>query len=366
MKTNHSCSKSFWVDRYAKGETGWDIGAVSLPLKEYIDQIKDKNIALLVPGAGHAYEAEYLWQNGFVNLVVIDIAETPLNNFSERVPDFPKQNLICENFFEHKGSYDLIIEQTFFCAISPEDRTKYARKCYELLKMNGKLVGLLFDFPLTVEGPPYGGDFNSYKNIFADYFNFHTFAPCYNSIKPRLGRELFFIFEKKIENKMSRSVILTNEEITNKIRRIAYQIYETNINEQEIVLAGISDNGFILAKKIKAVLEKISPIKVLLCDVKINKANVLDKVTTSIKPEEYRDKSLVLVDDVLNSGAALMYAVRHFLDVPLKKFKTAVLVNRNHKKYPVKADFKGISLSTSLQEHITVEFGKLETIAYLD
>ncbi|MDZ7612963.1 MAG: hypothetical protein U5K51_04035 [Flavobacteriaceae bacterium] len=99
MTTNHSSSKSFWVDRYAKGETGWDIGAVSAPLKDYIDQIKDKNIAVLVPGAGHAYEAEYLWHKGFVNLAVIDIAETPLNKFSERVPDFPRQHLICENFF---------------------------------------------------------------------------------------------------------------------------------------------------------------------------------------------------------------------------------------------------------------------------
>ena len=365
MKTE-SESKSFWVERYAKGETGWDIGSVSEPLKAYIDQITNKELAILVPGAGNAYEAEYLWQSGFRNLVVIDIAEAPLELFSKRVPDFPKQNLICTDFFEHRGKYDLIIEQTFFCAISPDDRLKYAQKCHELLKKKGKLVGLLFDFPLTEAGPPYGGDFASYKIIFADYFDFRSFAPCYNSIKPRLGRELFFIFEKKIIHEMSRSVILTNEEITNKIRRIAYQIYETNINEKEIVLAGISENGFILAKKLKAVLEKVSPIRVLLCDVKINKANVLDTVTTSLKPEEYRDKSLVLVDDVLNSGAALMYAVRHFLDVPLKKFKTAVLVNRNHKKYPVKADFKGISLSTSLQEHITVEFGKSETIAYLD
>ena len=113
MKTE-SLSKSFWVDRYAKGETGWDIGSVSEPLKAYIDQITNKELAILVPGAGNAYEAEYLWQNGFRNLVVIDIAEAPLALFSKRVPDFPKQNLICTDFFEHRGKYDLIIEQTFF------------------------------------------------------------------------------------------------------------------------------------------------------------------------------------------------------------------------------------------------------------
>ncbi len=165
---------------------------------------------------------------------------------------------------------------------------------------------------------------------------------------------------------MSRSVILTNEEITFKIRRIAYQIYESNIEEKEIIIAGISDNGFLLAKKIVKVLQNISPIDIVLCDVVVNKKNPLDEIRTSLKPSEYENRSVVLVDDVLNSGASLIYAVRHFLNVPLKKFKTAVLVNRNHKKYPVKADFKGISLSTSIQEHITVEFNKNSAIAYLD
>jgi pyrimidine operon attenuation protein/uracil phosphoribosyltransferase len=165
---------------------------------------------------------------------------------------------------------------------------------------------------------------------------------------------------------MSRSVILTSEEITFKIRRIAYQIYESNIEEKQVIIAGISDNGFLLAKKIVKVLQDISPIDIVLCDVIVNKKNPLDEIRTSLKPSEYENKSVVLVDDVLNSGASLIYAVRHFLNVPLKKFKTAVLVNRNHKKYPVKADFKGISLSTSIQEHITVEFNKNSAIAYLD
>ena len=150
------------------------------------------------------------------------------------------------------------------------------------------------------------------------------------------------------------NVILNHDEINHKIRRIAFQIYETNVNEKEVVLAGIDKNGYVFAKKLKTVLQKISDITPVLCKVSIDKKNPGQEVKTSIPSEEYKNKSIVLVDDVLNSGTTLIYGVKHFLDVPLKQFKTAVLVNRNHKKYPVKADFKGISLSTSLHEHIDV------------
>ncbi|WP_034057676.1 phosphoribosyltransferase domain-containing protein [Lacinutrix jangbogonensis] len=151
-----------------------------------------------------------------------------------------------------------------------------------------------------------------------------------------------------------KNCILSHDEITHKIRRIAYQIYEDNSNETTVVLAGIDSNGYLFAKKIKSVLSKISPIEPILCKVIIDKKNPLETIKTSIKKEEYKNKSVILIDDVLNSGTTLIYGVKHFLDVPLKKFKTAVLVNRNHKKYPVKADFKGISLSTSLNEHVEV------------
>ena len=148
--------------------------------------------------------------------------------------------------------------------------------------------------------------------------------------------------------------ILSHDEINHKIKRIAYQIYESNMDETEVVLAGIDSNGYILAKKLKTILSKISPISPILCKVSIDKKKPREPITTSLKPEEYANKSVVLIDDVLNSGTTLVYGVRHFLDVPLKQFKTAVLVNRNHKKFPVKADFKGISLSTSLNEHVDV------------
>ncbi|MCF2875833.1 MULTISPECIES: phosphoribosyltransferase domain-containing protein [unclassified Tenacibaculum] len=162
------------------------------------------------------------------------------------------------------------------------------------------------------------------------------------------------------------TIILTNTQIEQKIRRIAFQIYESNSNETEIIIAGIANNGYLFAEKIVEVLSNISTLKPVLCKVSIDKKNPISPITTSLKVNEYENKSLVLVDDVLNSGTTLIYGVKHFLDVPLKRFKTAVLVNRNHKKYPVKADFKGISLSTSIKEHVTVEFKENETIAYLD
>lgn len=151
-------------------------------------------------------------------------------------------------------------------------------------------------------------------------------------------------------------LILDDLEIKHKIKRIAYQIYESNVNENHVVLAGILQSGYELAKKLKIELENISDLKITLCEVKVNKKNPLQEIQTSLSPEEYQDQSIVLVDDVLNSGTTLIYGVRHFLNVPLKQFKTAVLVDRSHKKYPVKADFKGLSLSTSIHETITVSF----------
>ncbi|MGB3774129.1 MAG: phosphoribosyltransferase family protein [Leeuwenhoekiella sp.] len=160
--------------------------------------------------------------------------------------------------------------------------------------------------------------------------------------------------------------ILNNEDIKNKIRRIAHQIYEANVNEQEIILAGISKNGFVLAQRLKVIIEKIADLECHLCEVTMDKNAPLGTVKASLEASMYKDRSLVLVDDVLNSGTTLIYGVKYFLDVPLKKFKTAVLVNRNHKKYPIKADFKGISLSTSLNERVKVRLNPGSDIAFLE
>lgn len=162
-----------------------------------------------------------------------------------------------------------------------------------------------------------------------------------------------------------KNIILNKEEIKFKIKRIAYQIYETFADEQEIVIAGISKSGYMFSQHIADELERISELKVIRCAVEINKNEPHKEIKTSIDSSVYQNKNIVLVDDVLNSGATLIYGVKHFLDVPLKKIKTAVLINRNHKNFPIKADFKGLSLSTSLHEHIQVVFEDNDQYAYL-
>tara|TARA_B100000795_G_C22766708_1_gene426023 strand:- start:640 stop:1143 length:504 start_codon:yes stop_codon:yes gene_type:complete len=161
------------------------------------------------------------------------------------------------------------------------------------------------------------------------------------------------------------NIILNSVQVNQKIKRIAYQIYESNSNEKEVIIAGIIGNGFVFAEKLVETLKGISTLKATICQVNINKKKPLDPITTSLQVKDYKNKSLVLVDDVLNSGTTLIYGVKHFLDVPLKRFKTAVLVNRNHKKYPIKADFKGVSLSTSIKEHIQIDFSEKGAKAYL-
>ena len=162
------------------------------------------------------------------------------------------------------------------------------------------------------------------------------------------------------------TIILPNKKIAHKIRRMAYQVYETNVREKQVIIAGIKENGFLLAKRLKKEVEKISPLEVVLCEVYIDKKKPTNPVKTSLELSEYKNKSLVLVDDVLSTGTTLIYGVKHFLEVPLKQFKTAVLVDRNHKKYPVKADFKGISLSTSLNENVAVVFDRNTITAILE
>jgi len=183
--------KDFWNNRYVGNQIGWDLGAPSTPLKEYIDTLEDTTIRILIPGCGNAYEAEYLHQQGFENVFVIDIAPLALQGFSERVPTFPKDYLIAGDFFEHKAEYDLILEQTFFCALNPELRSDYSRKMHELLAPNGKLSGVMFNFELTEKGPPFGGSIEEYEGYFEEYFEINSMAPCENSIKPRLGSELW-------------------------------------------------------------------------------------------------------------------------------------------------------------------------------
>ncbi|HKJ07302.1 MAG TPA: methyltransferase [Flavobacteriaceae bacterium] len=189
--------KNYWDNKYVNNETGWDIGYVSTPIKEYINQLQNKDVDILIPGAGNGYEVEYLVNNGFKNVNVVDVSAHPLQNLKNRIPSINNQNLFHEDFFNHNNTYDLIIEQTFFCALDPNKRIEYVDKIYDLLKPKGKIVGVLFDFPLTNEGPPFGGNVIDYIQLFYAKFEIKVFERCYNSIKPRAGSELFFIFEKK-------------------------------------------------------------------------------------------------------------------------------------------------------------------------
>ncbi|TPV34239.1 SAM-dependent methyltransferase [Paucihalobacter ruber] len=187
----------YWNQRYKTDETGWDLGHVSQPIKAYIDQLDNKDLNILIPGAGNSYEAEYLWHSGFENIYIIDIAPVPLINFKNRLPEFPDNQIILGNFFELNITFDLIIEQTFFCALAPSIRKTYATKSAELLHNGGKIAGLLFDFPLTEKGPPFGGSLSEYQNLFNIGFNLKTMERCYNSEPSRENKELFIIFEKR-------------------------------------------------------------------------------------------------------------------------------------------------------------------------
>jgi SAM-dependent methyltransferase len=189
--------KAYWDEQYSENSTGWDVGFPSTPIKEYIDQLTDKSVKILIPGAGNAYEAEYLYLNGFKNVYVLDISSMAINSFRQRFPDFPDKQLINQDFFMHNDTYDLIIEQTFFCAINRAHRLKYVQKVHSLLKSKGKLVGLLFNHEFEKEGPPFGGSLKEYQDLFSPYFIFRTFEVSYNSIKPRDRREHFINFVKK-------------------------------------------------------------------------------------------------------------------------------------------------------------------------
>ena len=193
MKLN----SAYWEDRYSNNETGWDVGKITTPLKEYIDQIEDKSIKILIPGAGNSYEFEYLINNGFENIYVLDFAQSPLDNIKKRIPNCTVTQLLKSDFFEHEGSYDLILEQTFFCALDPSLRKEYVQKMQSLLYPNGKLVGLLFQFSLTEVGPPFGASKEEYELLFTNDFEIKLLETANNSIKARQGNELFFIFIKK-------------------------------------------------------------------------------------------------------------------------------------------------------------------------
>lgn len=187
---NDFLSSEFWSKRYQEHNTQWDIGAPSRPIKEYIDQLENKDLKILIPGCGFGYEGEYLFKQGFKNVYLLDLSKEPLDEFQKRVPEFPSDQLLVADFFALKDNFDLIFEQTLFCAIDPVLRADYAKKSAELLKKGGKLVGVLFDKEFSA-GPPFGGSKEEYLKYFNPWFSKIYMEKCYNSIEPRKDSELF-------------------------------------------------------------------------------------------------------------------------------------------------------------------------------
>lgn len=192
----------FWQQRYEKDSIGWDMGEVSPPLKAYIDQLpaSAKDQAILVPGAGNAYEVGYLHEQGFTNVILVDFALSPIEAFAKRYPDFPAEHLICADFFNlspEQYQFDLVFEQTFFCAINPSRRDEYVQQMSALLKSDGKLIGLLFDKNFGRDEPPFGGTKEEYQQRFEHHFKIDVMEPSYNSHPARQGSELFIQMRAK-------------------------------------------------------------------------------------------------------------------------------------------------------------------------
>jgi SAM-dependent methyltransferase len=185
--------KNYWENRYQQQQIGWDLGTISPPIKHYADGLHNKNLQVLIPGCGNAHEAEYLIELGFTCVTVIDFAKSALANLQQVQQQAIEQGrlkLVCENFFDHKGQYDLIVEQTFFCALDPSLRNAYVNKMKGLLKPDGKLVGLLFNKQFD-GGPPFGGSVAEYHTYFDALFSYVSFEPCLNSVGPRIGSEVW-------------------------------------------------------------------------------------------------------------------------------------------------------------------------------
>jgi SAM-dependent methyltransferase len=196
MTTERTLDKNFWNQRYLEGSTGWDLGKVSEPIAAYIDQLTDRNIRILIPGCGNAYEAEYLAGRGFTDITLIDIAPELANKIAKKFEGNPAIKVLEGDFFDLSGQYDLILEQTFFCALDPKLRTKYVEKMHQLLASGGKVAGVLFDKIFENQGPPFGGSVTEYRKLFETCFHIQQLDACYNSATPRAGSEVFIILQK--------------------------------------------------------------------------------------------------------------------------------------------------------------------------
>jgi len=195
MDTTPHFNEAYWNRRYEQKQTGWDIGYASTPLITFAESIPKKDIKILIPGCGNAYEAGRLYDLGFQEITLLDIAPALIKVLEERFAHLPIR-LITGDFFTHQGHYDLILEQTFFCALDPALRLAYVQKMYELLRPGGMVAGVLFDRDFE-GGPPFGGSKAEYILLLEPYFEIRKMEACYNSIQPRAGTELFFTAIRK-------------------------------------------------------------------------------------------------------------------------------------------------------------------------
>ena len=189
--------KSFWESRWQEKNTGWDIGYANPAICNFMEQYPSKDAAILIAGCGNAHEADFLLKNGFTNITLIDIAETAVKNLQEKFKEEKSIRILCEDYFQHNDSYDIQIEQTFFCAINPSQRANYAKKAHSLLNENGILTGVLFNREFEKAGPPFGGTEAEYVEYFKPYFNLNIFETCNSSVPQRQGSELFINLIKK-------------------------------------------------------------------------------------------------------------------------------------------------------------------------
>ena len=185
--------ENYWNNQYEAGKTGWDLGMASPALVKYIDSLPNKDARILIPGCGNAYEAQYLLDQGFTNITLIDIAPLLVEQLQAKYVGNSNIQVVLGDFFEFEGQFDVIIEQTFFCAIQPYMRSEYVKKMRKLLSPEGELAGLLFDTRFDFDGPPFGGCKCEYKPIFDEGgLRVDEMEITPDSAKPRAGTELFF------------------------------------------------------------------------------------------------------------------------------------------------------------------------------
>lgn len=194
---NNLINKDFWDDRWKNQQTGWDIGYASPAIIDYMRGEENKNIKILIPGCGNAYEAKALIDLGFTNITLIDISPTLVETVQRKYKGIKQIHVKCEDFFELNEKYDLVIEQTFFCALDPILRREYVTKMTDVLTDSGKIIGLMFDVQFEKPGPPYGGSSAEYRKLFSDYFTISKMELSDHSIAPRKGTELFVELIKK-------------------------------------------------------------------------------------------------------------------------------------------------------------------------